>query len=181
MTPHSPTHYANLFCLLRLWLLLSMWAVWNLHKPTALKSNILILYLLTPWCRVLPEQLTGLQLVKKFPAFHGTRRFITALTSVRLLRDASPGTLPPGEPNGGVVYLRIVLSPEQASHLWMFLNNVFYREGLLAPHPTPKLEDQPSSAVRDCLFNLFAATLLIRGRSSIRNLRTRNAVVTGTN
>ena len=27
----------------------------------------------------------GLQLVKKFPAFHGTRRFITALTSVRHL------------------------------------------------------------------------------------------------
>ena len=33
-------------------------------------------------CRVLLEKLTGLQLVKKFPAFHGTRRFITALTSV---------------------------------------------------------------------------------------------------
>ena len=42
-------------------------------------------YLLTPWCRVLPEQLTGLQLVNKFPAFHGTRRFITALTGVRHL------------------------------------------------------------------------------------------------
>ena len=28
--------------------------------------------LLTPWCRVLLEQLTGLQLVKKFPAFHGS-------------------------------------------------------------------------------------------------------------
>ena len=41
--------------------------------------------ILTPWCRVPPEQLTGLQLVKKFPAFHGTRRFITALTSVRHL------------------------------------------------------------------------------------------------
>ena len=41
--------------------------------------------LLTPWCRVLLEQLTGLQLVKKFPPFHGTRRFITALTSVRHL------------------------------------------------------------------------------------------------
>ena len=26
-------------------------------------------YLLTPWCRVLLEKLTGLQLVKKFPAF----------------------------------------------------------------------------------------------------------------
>ena len=44
-----------------------------------------VTYLLTPWCRVLLEKLTGLQLVKKFPAFHGTRRFITALTSVRQL------------------------------------------------------------------------------------------------
>ena len=46
---------------------------------------ISILYLITPWCRVLLEKLTGLQLVKKFLAFHGTRRFITALTSVRQL------------------------------------------------------------------------------------------------
>ena len=42
-------------------------------------------YLLTAWCRVLLEKLTGLQLVKKFPAFHVIRRFITALTSVRHL------------------------------------------------------------------------------------------------
>ena len=41
--------------------------------------------LLTPWCGVLLEKLTGLQLVKKFPVFHGTRRFSTALTSVRHL------------------------------------------------------------------------------------------------
>jgi hypothetical protein len=40
---------------------------------------------LTLWCRVLPEQLTVLQLIKKFPAFHRTRMFITALTSVRRL------------------------------------------------------------------------------------------------
>ena len=44
--------------------------------------SYLLTYLLTPWCRVLLEKLTGLQLVKNFPAFHGTRRFITALTSV---------------------------------------------------------------------------------------------------
>ena len=49
---------------------------------------------------------------------------------------------------------------------------------MLAPCPTPKLEDHPSSAVRGCLFNLFTATLHIGGRSSIRNLRTRHAVVT---
>ena len=49
-------------------------------------------YLLTPWCRVLLEKLTGLQLVKKFPAFHGTRRFITALTGLHhlFLSWASP-------------------------------------------------------------------------------------------
>ena len=49
------------------------------------RLNALYTYLLTPWCRVLLEKLTGLQLVKKFPAFHGTRRFITALTNVRHL------------------------------------------------------------------------------------------------
>jgi hypothetical protein len=38
-------------------------------------------YFLTPWSRVLLENLTGLQLVKKFSAFYGTRRFITAFTS----------------------------------------------------------------------------------------------------
>jgi hypothetical protein len=36
---------------------------------------------------------------------------------------------------------------------------IFYGEELLAPRPTPKLEDHPLSAVRDCLFNIFAATL----------------------
>jgi hypothetical protein len=38
-------------------------------------------YLLTPWSRVLLGKLTGPQLVKKFPAFYGTRRFITAFTT----------------------------------------------------------------------------------------------------
>ena len=37
----------------------------------------LLTYLLTPRCRVLLQKLTGLQPVKKFPAFPGTRRFIT--------------------------------------------------------------------------------------------------------
>jgi hypothetical protein len=51
---------------------------------------------------------------------------------------------------------------------------------LLAPRPTPKLEDHPSSDVCGCLFNLFTATLHIGGSSYIRNLRTCHAVVTGT-
>ena len=137
-------------------------------------------YLLTPWCRVLLEKLTGLQLVKKFPAFHGTRRFITALTNVRqlslsqaspiqsiyphptsnfislyILRDASPRNTPPSE-------IRVVESfCLQRNHpaYECFLKRLFYREGLLGPRPTTKLEDHPLSAVHDCLFNLFAVTL----------------------
>jgi len=57
---------------------------WYSYPCTYLLAYLLT-YLLTPWCRVLLEKLTGLQLVKKFPSFHGTRRFITALTSVRHL------------------------------------------------------------------------------------------------
>ena len=59
---------------------------------TCRNTDYLRTYLLTPWCRVLLEKLTGLKLVKKFPAFHGARRFITALTIVRHLSQswASP-------------------------------------------------------------------------------------------
>jgi hypothetical protein len=37
----------------------------------------------------------------------------------------------------------------------------FNGEELLAPRPTPKLEDHPLSAVRDSLLNIFASTLHI--------------------
>jgi hypothetical protein len=48
-------------------------------------SKSSLTFLLTPWSRVLLEKLTGLQLFNKFPAFYGTRMFITAFTSVRHL------------------------------------------------------------------------------------------------
>jgi hypothetical protein len=42
----------------------------------------------------------------------------------------------------------------------MFCNIIlFYSEDLSAPRPTPKLEDHTLSAVCDCLFNAFTATL----------------------
>jgi hypothetical protein len=42
-------------------------------------------YLLTAWNRILLEKLTIPQLVKKFPTFYGTQRFITAFTRARHL------------------------------------------------------------------------------------------------
>ena len=55
------------------------------NTKSATRSSQDLTPLHTPSCRVLLEKLTGLQVVKKFPAFHGTRGFITALTSVRHL------------------------------------------------------------------------------------------------
>jgi hypothetical protein len=86
------------------------------------------------------EKLTVSQLVKKFPTFYGTRRFITAFTRARhvSLSKNCPGS------RLCTLFRRLI---------------IFYGEELLAPCPTPKLENHPLSAVCDCLFNVFAATL----------------------
>ena len=44
-------------------------------------SFYLLTFSLTLWSTVLLQKLTGFQLIKKFPAFHGSRRFIAAFTS----------------------------------------------------------------------------------------------------
>jgi len=63
----------------------------------------------------------------------------------------------------------------------MFRNKKhMYGEELLAPCPTLKLVDHHLLAVHDCLFNIFTATLHIGGHSSIHNLSTCHAAVTGT-
>ena len=53
----------------------------TVHIRSAQTEDKFTAHSLTPWCRVLLEKLTGLQLVRKFPAFYGTQRFITAFTS----------------------------------------------------------------------------------------------------
>jgi len=169
------------------------------------RKKYLLTYLLTPSSRDLLEKLTGFQLVKKFPAFYVTRRFITAFTSVRHLSLSWPRFIQSIHPHPtswrsiliisshlrlgfpsdlfpfSLLRLHQSISPGARLTLWLFLNKMrFYSEELLTPHSTPKLEDHPLSVLRDCLIDIFAATLHIGGRSSIRNLRTRHAVVTGT-
>ena len=55
----------------------------------------LLMYLFIPRNRVLLEKLTGPQLVKKFPGFYGTRKFITTFTSVRHLPYPEPARSSP--------------------------------------------------------------------------------------
>jgi hypothetical protein len=70
------------------------------------------------------------------------------------------------------VHYRFHYSPPSSPRYLSIVCNMerFYGEKLLAVHPTLKLEHHFLSAVRDGLFNIFAATLHIGGRSSIRNL-----------
>ena len=46
-----------------------------MRKLTVYTQLYLLTYSLTPWCTVLLEKLTGLQLVKKFPAFLWNPKF----------------------------------------------------------------------------------------------------------
>jgi hypothetical protein len=64
--------------------------------------------------------------------------------------------------------------------MFMFRNRfVFYGECLLAPRPTPKLEDHPLSA-SVAVYSMYSQLPSIAGgHSSIRDPRTRHSVVTG--
>jgi len=75
-------------------------------------------------------------------------------------------------------YERISPGPR---NMYSFHNkDSLYGEELLATRLTPKMRDHPLSAVHDCLFNIFAATLHTGGLSSVCRLWTRHAVMTGT-
>ena len=84
---HIPSHVFTSTCALSHGGLLYFEFVKNrgMEKKILVWKWVILLtpYLLTPWSRVLLEKLKGFQLVKKFPAFYGTRRFITAFTSAR--------------------------------------------------------------------------------------------------
>jgi hypothetical protein len=107
--------------------------------------------------------------------------FITAFTSARHLflpelPQSSPFTRIPLPEDS-----RLARTKVSAQVRGFVITKVrFHSEEILSPRPTPKLEGHPLSAVRDSLFNIFAATLHAGGRSSILKLRTRHAVVTGT-
>jgi hypothetical protein len=66
--------------------------------------------------RLLPENLTYPQLVKKFPAFYGTRRFITAFTTTRhLSRQINQVHAPHPTPLTSPVPLQLLVSNQRIS------------------------------------------------------------------
>ena len=86
------------------------------------------------------EKLTGLQLVKKFPSFHGTRRFITALTSVRHLSLSWASLIQSIYPHPTSWRSNLILS----THLRLGLTSVLFPSGF----PTKNLYTPLSSPIR---------------------------------
>jgi hypothetical protein len=78
------------------------------------------------------------------------------------------------------IYKRLLLVRIRESCVRFITWLCFFGEELLAPRPIPKVEEHPLSAVRDCLFVIYALLYISWGIFSIRTLRTCHAVVTET-
>jgi hypothetical protein len=116
--------------------------------PPLYVNNIIyynITYLLNPWSRVLLEKLIGLQLVKKFPAFYGTRRIIAEVTSARHLSltwASSIQSIPP-HPTSWRSILILSSQLRQGLAIGLFPSG-FTIKTLYTPLPSPRRATCPA-------------------------------------
>ena len=101
-------------------------------------------YLLTPWSRVLFESLTCFQPFKKFPEFHGTRRFITALTSARQLSLSWTSSIQSIPPHPTSWWCVLILS----SHLHLGLPSLLWPLHTQTCHMCPSTSSGEYSSYR---------------------------------
>ena len=97
--------------------------------------------LLPPWSRVFHEKLICFQLLKKFPAFYGTRRFITAFTSDRHLSLSSTSSIQsiPPHRTSWRSFPPIYASVSQAVSFARFPTKTLYKPLLSPIHATHQL------------------------------------------
>jgi hypothetical protein len=144
-------------------------------------------YLITPCRRVLLEKLTGSQLVKKFyetpkVPYHVYKfpPLYPILSQFSPVHAPHPTFCTKTHDSFPLLGLHKRINPGPMQMYRLCNKDSFDDKELLAPRQNYKMEYQPLSVVGDCFFNIFLTTLHIADRFSNRNLRTRHAVVTGT-
>ena len=94
--------------------------------------------ILTPWRRGLPDKPAGSQLVRKFPAFYGTRRFITTFTRaqshVPVLSQINPVHAPLS--NFSKIYFNIILPSVPGCYKWT-PSLGFFQQNSVCTFPLP--------------------------------------------
>jgi hypothetical protein len=133
----------------------------------------LLTYILTPWSRILLEKLTGSQLVKEFPVFYGTRKFITAFTSARHLSLSSTSSIQSIVPHPTSWRSILIL----LSHLRLgYPSDPFPYQNPVYPSPLPPTRYMPSTSHFSTFYhpnNIVWAVQIIQ-LFEIRRSRTKN-------
>jgi hypothetical protein len=86
--------------------------------PYVIKRQVrkFITYLISSWSKGLLEKPTGLQLLRKSPAFYGTQKFITAFIKARYLSLFWAKSVPP--PQAWRIHFNIILPSTPESLMW---------------------------------------------------------------
>ena len=124
---------------------------------------ILLNYFLTPRSRIFLEKLTDLQLVKKFPAFYGTRRFIIALqvsTNAPILSQIDPVHTPTFHLLK--IHRNIILPSTPGSPQWS-LSHRFPNQNPV--HPSPPI--RATCPAHLILLHMITRTILGEGYRSL--------------
>ena len=112
-----------------------------------------------PRSRVLPEKLTSPQLVKKFPAFYGTQRFITTFTTACHLSLSSARVIQSMPPHQGQI--KLLGAPRQWKHFRPLFQAVFLSGGGITPQ-TESNTTPPSSKTEITNILFYTLNLWLR-------------------
>ena len=130
----------------------------------------------TPCSRVLLEKLIGFQLVKKFPTFYGTRRFVIVLTSARHLSGSWTSSIQSLPPFYFLkIHLNIILPPRPGSSQWSLSLRFPHPNSIYtAPFPPTSHIPGPSPSFLQCY--MFRSMSSVIGRS-VQNLKNQDKIL----
>jgi hypothetical protein len=148
---HARTHSNSITSPREIWVPLHRYSLESYYFSVV---TYLLTYSLTPHSTVLLEKLTGLQLIKKSPAFCGTRKFISALTSSRKLSLSRVSSIQSKPPylTSWKTHLNTVLS----FHLSLGLPCCIFHSGSPTPFLSPIHATFPAHLI---LLNFITCTI----------------------